>query len=271
MASEIGPGDSLELIDGDLAIIGSVGVAACAEKTGDIETYNLEVDEFHTYFVGIQGVWTHNRSLAPCEKLAQLFSRRLTDNGGKFWTAFRSVLSNSTVLKKADDINFLSLKFFNDVRKRYFDEAIAGEPPPWLNLTKQVFKKDSPGLPADLRRNMEAAFGFKKPSWFSSHHIVEKAANPEAREIIERAGLNIDEAANGMWLPRGPAIKRLGLKIDEDGFFESVGPPHDGAHTNKYHEAVLDRLRPLDGKGASVIREELQLIAKELAEGKFPW
>ncbi len=54
-------------------------------------------------------------------------------------------------------------------------------------------------------------------------------------------------------------------------WLDGLGPRHDGSHSNAYTRAVRDRIVPLDGLGADVIRNELQKIAKELIEGTFPW
>jgi hypothetical protein len=38
-------------------------------------TYNFEVADFHTYFVGSAGVWVHNRGLGHCQKVYALYKR----------------------------------------------------------------------------------------------------------------------------------------------------------------------------------------------------
>jgi hypothetical protein len=117
---------------------------------------------------------------------------------------------------------------------------------------------------------MEKVLGITKPPGMASHHIVEKAANPEARAIIERAGLHIDEASNGVWMPTDLIIDEYNAAGRAD-WLQGVGPRHQGSHTGAYHQAVTARLTPLDGQPAAVIRDELQKIANELVEGSFPW
>ena len=55
-AGELEPGDQVIAADG-----GRLSVAG-AEETGRTSTvYNVEVEDFHTYFVGQSGAWVHNR------------------------------------------------------------------------------------------------------------------------------------------------------------------------------------------------------------------
>ncbi len=44
----------------------ALSVAAIRERAEAAVTYNLEVDDFHTYFVGKSGVWVHNGGPAVC-------------------------------------------------------------------------------------------------------------------------------------------------------------------------------------------------------------
>ncbi len=43
-------------------------------------TYNFEVEDFHTYFVGESGVWVHNTGEAPCEKFFRIFQKLLNNS-----------------------------------------------------------------------------------------------------------------------------------------------------------------------------------------------
>ncbi len=53
--------DILQDLDGR-----SVSVVAASKLDDPTMTYNLEVDDFHTYFVGKTGVWVHNGGPAVC-------------------------------------------------------------------------------------------------------------------------------------------------------------------------------------------------------------
>lgn len=57
-------------------------------------TYNFEVEDFHTYFVGEAGVWVHNESQSPCDEVFSAFAE-LTKPGSRFngqpWAGFDEV------------------------------------------------------------------------------------------------------------------------------------------------------------------------------------
>jgi len=64
----------MELVSSD----GDRTVVISALKTDRIEpTYNFEVAEFHTYFVGEAGVWVHNACEKGSEKLAKTIGKQL--------------------------------------------------------------------------------------------------------------------------------------------------------------------------------------------------
>jgi hypothetical protein len=50
--------------------------AAYDPSTGSLTTYNIEVAEAHTYFVGASGVWVHNAG-NECERILNVFLRQL--------------------------------------------------------------------------------------------------------------------------------------------------------------------------------------------------
>lgn len=103
-----------------------------------------------------------------------------------------------------------------------------------------------------------------------SHHIVEKLDNSEARAILEEAGIHIDEAANGVWLPRQKMIDEYAAR-GQANWLDGLGPLHEGRHSEAYSNAVLARLNVVRGQPADVIRNELQQIAQELIDGTFHW
>jgi hypothetical protein len=55
-------------------------------------TYNFEVAEYHTYFVGSAGVWVHNTGDAPCQ-LARAAMETLRSQNGDAWLSMRQALS----------------------------------------------------------------------------------------------------------------------------------------------------------------------------------
>jgi hypothetical protein len=94
-----------------------------------------------------------------------------------------------------------------------------------------------------------------------AHHIVswdhEGAEN--LRNMLNNAGIDIDEAANGVFLPTNQKIADI---------HPELGPSHKKIHTPDYYTAVEARLA---NKTAAQMRFELQKIATELVDKTFPW
>ena len=91
-AKELIQGDTLSLADGRTALVAEIAIEdAAAGKP--FTTYNLEIADDHTYFVGKAGVWVHNVG-SPCDEAFAIFlhaklrqQRRLGRASGryKFW------------------------------------------------------------------------------------------------------------------------------------------------------------------------------------------
>ena len=104
------------------------------------------------------------------------------------------------------------------------------------------------------------AFGKARPANSHAHHITAGGASnldaQRARQILQNEGIDINEAANGVFLPSSSKYA-----IDN-------AVPHANVHTNVYYREVYDRLKVAQpGK----VRDELQKIADELLNGTFPY
>ena len=79
-AAELKAGDILETADGKCKVVKSITVE---EKGYPVTTYNLSVEDNHTFFVGKLGVLTHNmKGFTPCE-LADEVAEKATKGVGK--------------------------------------------------------------------------------------------------------------------------------------------------------------------------------------------
>ena len=113
------------------------------------------------------------------------------------------------------------------------------------------------GSGTTLGANMEAV-GITRPPNSDAHHIVASGSEraERARELIEEAGIDINEAANGVYLPSNAHYP------------DQVAPTHRRVHSNAYYQAIIDRL---EGVGSSERRAEMTDIAYELANNLFIW
>jgi RHS repeat-associated protein len=116
-------------------------------------------------------------------------------------------------------------------------------------------------LEASLERE-----GMPRPVGHEPHHIV-AASDPRAAravEILEEAGIGVNDAANGVWLPRTSAASRTGSVIQAE-----AATSHDAVHTARYFSELTQRLER--AREAGRVWEELEFIRVELQLGVFPW
>lgn len=116
------------------------------------------------------------------------------------------------------------------------------------------------GSTRKLAINMEKA-GITRPAGTAAHHIVpaglKKYADAvKARELLERLGISVHNAANGVYLPAkfDDAVKAI---------------YHSKVHTKKYFEQVWLRLKKAKSKEQALII--LNQIRSELLSGKFKY
>jgi hypothetical protein len=116
-----------------------------------------------------------------------------------------------------------------------------------------------------LRQNMVAA-GMEEPDFANSaHHIVmsntSKKTNPKMfalREKMKNLGIDINDADNGIFLPKSSAVKsNAGSSL----------PAHSRIHTNTYKNKVYDTL--INANTADEFRAGLQSIRTQIRGGTF--
>lgn len=268
-AGELRAGDELRLANGGQAIV-TANTRETAPLGETFTTYNFEVADFHTYFAGRSEVWVHNEAVAMCT-LARAGIEAMFQKTANAWDAFRFTLGGFT---HADLTPYTRLKIFNETRSKYLSGIFSGGTPPWDDLSRQLRGlgpkgsasywdqvNGAAGSPKLLGDNLKAS-GIEAP-WAGSqgsgtlaaHHIVAAGENyqsaVQARKILADAGIDINEAANGVFLPRNVANSDLGKAI------------HSGRHSEAYSNEVLRRLRLVAGNGPA-LRRELQAIADQL-------
>ena len=106
-----------------------------------------------------------------------------------------------------------------------------------------------------LRKNMINA-GIKIPDYpHAAHHIVAGTSKKaeEARKILEKFDIDINDAANGVFLPTEKNI--------------SEAMYHPSLHTNKYYDEVNQMLREAETRDD--VLDILELISQKLLDGTF--
>ena len=109
--------------------------------------------------------------------------------------------------------------------------------------------------PGKLERNMKAA-GILTPAYaYNAHHIVAKGDKraESARKILSKYGIDIDDAANGVFLPVGKNV--------------TEGTNHWGLHTDEYYKAINESLEGATSKEQAI--KALEEISASLANGTF--
>jgi RHS repeat-associated protein len=100
--------------------------------------------------------------------------------------------------------------------------------------------------------------GYQPPDkGYEAHHIAPKG-NAQAKQLLEDAGVGIDDAENGVWLPRGPSVVN---------WFNDVF--HVQTFSGKYSQWVIKQLRAA-GDYNDVV-SILQQIRDALLSGDTPW
>jgi hypothetical protein len=108
-----------------------------------------------------------------------------------------------------------------------------------------------------LGQNLETV-GVVRPPNHAAHHIVagsDRRAR-DARQELQREGIDINEAANGVFLPCGSAV---------------ACPPastHSRIHTDRYYRELRRRII---NAAPGTVRQVLREIADELSNGTFPY
>ena len=88
-AARLEVGDVLRLADGNQAEVSGIDIEEAVDGEA-FTTYNFEVADFHTYFVGDVGVWVHNASTL-CQKAFSVYNRHRVNLSESPEVAFKNV------------------------------------------------------------------------------------------------------------------------------------------------------------------------------------
>jgi len=231
---ELEAGQMLYLENGGAATI--TGASRERAPPGEtFTTYNFEVEDFHTYFVGESGVWVHNHG-APCEKI---------------FAAFQSILH---AYKEAGYINGVQ-----DLRRLRFEvmsEALRAtklsKSDAWARgaavraVQKKMHKDFVKGHIelADLptHTDVKSVLSGKSGGW-DSHHAV------EVNQVMKKLGLPPTDDVPAYIIPGHPNTMDLGPpyhrgKADNDALATVIRTRTNAISTgiDDYHQRVADEL-----------------------------
>ena len=237
-------------------------------KIAKLQAYNLTVDGYSTYFFSgaelAAGVWVHNRCFDANDfpnDFRPIDIEQKTEFGQDQFKG-----PNDEILYKGHDGRFYTKVDHPPTSIHAFQSAGVNRAelndPQHPDAQQTNLDRTGSGDSGHLDRNMRL-IGFQQPIDTAAHHIVPHGAystrtEPAIGEIqqqLDRGGVGVNEAANGVYLPRNGSVAR---------------PPaetHAPLHTDAYFRDVRDRLEGLTDPGD--IRAELQEIARDLGEGAF--
>jgi hypothetical protein len=103
-ADDLKLGEHFLLADGGQAEITGLSIEHAAVGA-TFTTYNFEVEDFHTYFVGEDGVWVHNAGAGLCERVFSLYQQIVDTHAlqDSPWEAFKLLLQKTATTSKRID------------------------------------------------------------------------------------------------------------------------------------------------------------------------
>jgi hypothetical protein len=210
---ELSRGEVLSLADGRIAVVAELDIQD-AKSDETFTTYNFEVAENHTYFVGATGVWVHNAG-NPCDRAFQIFTK--AKNAGK--DDAEALIKARTFIEKMPKIGSVErarhLKDLDDIMYR---EVIKD-----FNFGKHLEKMIGPPPKGMLNPH--------------AHHILFKRGLGEAQKDLVREGQAI--------------LRKVGID-PIFGPEVLVWAPNgvEGQHGIDALQTVMRELRALDEAGA---------------------
>lgn len=99
-----------------------------------------------------------------------------------------------------------------------------------------------------------------RPLGHEAHHIIPKGMKEaaEARAILEKAGIGINKAENGIWLPKDSSVAN-----------PFAGDIHSKVHTSRAIRIMTEQLREGAKQGPDGVRRALRGIQLTLSDVKF--
>ena len=120
---------------------------------------------------------------------------------------------------------------------------------------RTAITEDAPMLAANLEKQIGP-----RPEGYEAHHIIPKGMKEaaEARQILEDAGIDINDPRNGVWLPKDTAVPNpAAVEI------------HSKVHTNRAIRVMTEQLREGAKDGPTGVASALRRIQLTLSDMRY--
>jgi hypothetical protein len=235
-ARELRPGCRVVTVTGAIAEVEAVEVHTAAAGES-FTTYNIEVEEDHTYHVGELGTWVHNLTKEECLALV----KRVADGDETAILPLRKGLAEKPELRELVPEEWL--------------RRVDAPSSLWRSSNTWDTAKNS----QLLRDNMADAIKAGE----DAHHIVQ-STHPRAeaaRKLLDKYQIDINDAVNGVGLrPSGPKPAHHGHGLHSHDAIRRV--------TERLEDAVNGASDWASGRNAML--DELAKLKGEIAGGQFP-
>ena len=227
-AGELQVGDEFRLADGGAAAVLGLRTEVAAEGK-PFTTYNIEVADFHTYFVGRSGVWVHNFSEVFCDAFYTLTRAVQKDMGiaegaetGQRLEIVKGALRRINIARKEEAAEFVNQSLHTVGR----EELLKANG----NSTLVPTVRDFRDARLEFRAQAKVPKGEDFSYWYDIHHLWEKWAT----EMLEIPS-NLRDTCPGLVMPRSP----------KDAFFDAAQYSARWGEQPVYHQDLAHDLNAI--------------------------
>jgi Pretoxin HINT domain len=265
-AGQLRIGDQVRLVDGSSA---NVIQLEKTEATADqrFTTYNFEVADSHTYFVGEGGAWVHNFSFgkSPCDEVFSLYYE-LRQAGRRHWQDFEEVVRQMGHNRHSAIFGWAADEVMSDMMKLPLDQRVAN----WPSHT-------------EVRRVMSMATGKAKDVDLGSILLGEMEVPPwVVKERLDLKSVKSFSLESHHGIPK-KVQEWLGLTVDPDSCpaYLTTMLEHRGAEVG-IHKRLAKKMGDLIGQPPvslsgskppgltnALIKQALEDTYKEAGLGNF--
>ncbi|WP_340015434.1 S8 family serine peptidase [Paenibacillus sp. FSL K6-1318] len=227
------------------------------------EIFTLQIGKTSLRSTGDHPFWIKNRGWVPVDELAIGDQVELQDG--------------SLERINSIEIKYESVKVYNftvsDFHTYYVSEAgilthnlqEVCDIKNYKNLKSKTTGAKGSSNGDKLANEIEKATGMKRPTGWDAHHIVPVGCTlktcQELQDIFKKLKIDFNASANGVYLPKDKGSATTII----DG---TTMATHNGGHSKKYYQFVLDELKPIKDDPEEVL-EKLNWIRGELLNGNL--